>query len=231
MSQMSPLGEHRDTFMQRIRAALDHARTEAPSDPAPDVDDALARLADTGDDLPSMFAERAATVGMHVHRVSQAHAMTKVCEVLHGVEARRIGVAAGTTGQQLEMNEALRQGGFEIADWRHAPGMDAQYDLDAGITDVHAALAETGTLVLCSGARHSRGLSLAPPTHIALVRGTDILPDMIDYWARLKGIPHTELPSSQVFVTGPSKTADIEGELITGVHGPGNVQIMLIEDM
>jgi L-lactate dehydrogenase complex protein LldG len=53
---------------------------------------------------------------------------------------------------------------------------------------------------------------------------------MIDYWARLKGIPHTDLPSNMVFITGPSKTADIEGELVTGVHGPEAVHILLIEE-
>ena len=224
-------GEDRAAFMQRVRASLGNTRTDAPDEPAPAIDQALVRLAGVDDDLLAMFRERAIGTGMHVHRVDQPEATAKVCEVIRDARAHRIGVAAGIIGQQLGLEAALRNAGLEVAEWRSAPGMDGQYDLDAGITDVHAALAETGTIVLCSGARHSRGLSLAPHTHLALVRSSDVIPDMIDYWQRLKGIPNTELPSSQVFVTGPSKTADIEGELITGVHGPGNVHIVLIEDM
>ena len=108
--------------------------------------------------------------------------------------------------------------------------LDAQFDVDCGITGVHAALAETGTLVLYSDAHHSRGLSLVPPLHIAIVYRRDILPDMLDHWARLRGIPGSDLPSNMVFITGPSKTADIEGELVTGVHGPEAVHIMLVEE-
>lgn len=224
-------GEDQATFMQRVRAALGRERSQAPDEPAPSVDDALVRLASAEDDLPGMFAERAAAVGMRVHRTTQAEACARVGEVLGELGALRVGIAAGVTGEQLGVDAALREAGFELINWRHTPAMDGQYALDAGITDVHAALAETGTLILCSGARHARGLSLVPPTHLALVRASDILPDMIDYWSRLKGIPNTELPSSQVLVTGPSKTADIEGELITGVHGPGEVHILLIDDI
>ena len=230
MSQMKPLGEDRDTFMQRVRDALGRAQTEAPAEPAPEVDEAVVRLASSDDDLITMFADRAEVVGMHVHRVRQSDAAAKVCELLREAQAHCVGIAAGATGEQIGLEPSVREAGLEIADWRSGPGMSGQYELDAGITDVHAALAETGTLIVCSGPRHARGLSLAPPTHIALVRSTDILPDMIDYWRRLQGIPHTELPSSQALITGPSKTADIEGELITGVHGPGRVEIVVINE-
>jgi L-lactate dehydrogenase complex protein LldG len=104
-----------------------------------------------------------------------------------------------------------------------------QFTLDAGITDVHAAVAETGTLICCSGPGHSRGLSLIPPIHIAIVRAADILPDMLDYFASRRGQKSPQLPSSQAFITGPSKTADIEGELIVGVHGPGRVYVVVVE--
>ena len=99
-----------------------------------------------------------------------------------------------------------------------------------GVTDVHAALAETGTLICSTDGSHSRGASLIPPVHIAIVRERDIVPDMLDYWARLGGVPGGELPSSQSFITGPSKTADIEGVLVTGVHGPGEVHIVLVSE-
>ena len=75
-----------------------------------------------------------------------------------------------------------------------------------------------------------RGLSLVPLRHVAVLRRSEILPDMIDYLESLEGSSITDLPSSQVFVTGPSKTADIEGKLFTGVHGPAEVHIFLVTD-
>ena len=97
------------------------------------------------------------------------------------------------------------------------------------ITDVHGAIAESGTIVCASDAGHSRGLSLVPPVHIALVRQSDILPDLIDFLRKWKGTPGSGMPSSLTLITGPSKTADIEGELIVGVHGPGQVHIVVME--
>ena len=91
-----------------------------------------------------------------------------------------------------------------------------------------AALAETGTLICCTDADHARGHSLAVPLHVAIVRQSDILPDMIDYMARIHGSSPADLPSAQTLITGPSKTADIEGVLITGVHGPGKVCVLIV---
>ena len=81
--------------------------------------------------------------------------------------------------------------------------------------------------MIASDAAHSRGTFIAPPVHVALVRVTDIVPDMIDYWS-MHPRPG-ESGAATVFVTGPSKTADIEGILITGVHGPRAVHVIVVE--
>lgn len=216
--------------MARVRNALQRETTTTPTEQPPAVDEALARLASADDDLLAMFTDRATVVGMVVHQTSQQQVLSKLAAVLDEAGCKSVAVAAGAVGRDLAIEDALRGAGLSVLDWQHA-SFDAQYELDAGVTDVHAALAETGTLICCSGSAHSRGLSLVVPVHIAIVRKSDILPDMIDYWARLKGMPNTELPSSTAFITGPSKTADIEGELITGVHGPEQVHILLIEDV
>ena len=119
---------------------------------------------------------------------------------------------------------------MEFVPWGNVPTFEPLYRVDAGVTDVQAAIAETGTLVCWSGPGRGRGLSLVPPVHIAVVRRSDIVPDLIDYLARHAQHGPEALPSSIVFITGPSKTADIEGVLITGVHGPREVHILLVDD-
>ncbi|MFP4144442.1 MAG: LutC/YkgG family protein [Phycisphaeraceae bacterium] len=219
-------GTDRDAFLARIRGALGRDAPAAPAEPAPDVDEALARLAGEGDDLLALFRKGAEATGLKVYPASRDDAAARVVDLLQQAEAKRIASGAGETGQQIGLARALEQAGIEAAD-EQTP-MSEQYDLDAGVSDVRAALAETGTLVCTSDARRSRGPSLVPVVHVALVRESDVLPDMIDYWNSRKGESPAELPSSQVFITGPSKTADIEGQLVTGVHGPGEVHVVLI---
>jgi len=222
-------GESREDFLARVRQALGRDTDGPPDEPAPAVDESLVRLASAEDDLPALFAERAAGVGLKVHRVSSSDAAAKVVALLDELQASRLVCHAGATGEAIGLGEALGDRFTFIEP--DAEGSGSYYDSDAGISDVHAALAETGTLICCAGRDRPRATSLVPPNHLALVRASDILPDMIDYWARLKGIPGCDLPSSQAFITGPSKTADIEGELVTGVHGPGRVDVVLIEDL
>lgn len=227
MTQTS-LGESREAFMARIRRSLGHPTTQVPAEPAPEPDQDITRLARETDDLPAMFTERAQVVGMKVHPVTGDSLLRALYELLEKLEAKNLVVGVGSLPQAVGLKESLRRKGYEIIDWSADPGMDAQFIADVGITDVHGALAESGTLICCSDAGHSRGLSLIPAIHVAIVRHSDILPDQFDYWNRMKGIPGEQLPSSIAFITGPSKTADIEGELVKGVHGPKEVHIFLV---
>lgn len=91
----------------------------------------------------------------------------------------------------------------------------------AGITRAAGAIAETGTVVLNDATTASRLGALAPWIHVAVLRRADLWPDIPSALARLGPDPNT------IWVTGPSKTADVEGILIEGVHGPGE-QLCLI---
>lgn len=228
----APLGVTRQQFLANVRKALGRSprAAAAKTPPAPPaVDESLVRLATAQDDLLELFSQRAAAIGMSVHPCPAAQLPRLVAELLEKLKIRSVAFAAGNLPQLIGLPDALRRRGLTVLDWRASAGLGAQYDLDAGLTDVHAALAETGTLVCCADAGHSRGLSLVPPIHVAIVRRSDILPDMLDYWAKMRrsGIAP---PSSQVFITGPSKTSDIEGILITGVHGPTQVHVLLVPD-
>ena len=73
-----------------------------------------------------------------------------------------------------------------------------------------------------------RSLTLAPPLHVAVVGASQILPDGID--ALSASALADGWPANVTWITGPSKTADIEGVLVTGVHGPGQVCVVLLTD-
>jgi L-lactate dehydrogenase complex protein LldG len=95
------------------------------------------------------------------------------------------------------------------------------------MTDVWAAVAETGSLVIRPDPRQGRLLSLAPIVYVAFVEPRQIVADLIDL---MEKVGAAERAPNITLITGPSKTADIEGILVTGVHGPGVVRIMVIEE-
>jgi L-lactate utilization protein LutC len=103
---------------------------------------------------------------------------------------------------------------------------DELFDVAAAVTVMPAAIAETGSVAWHASARTPRLATLAPPVHVAVVPQDRIMPDMADYfaWLAQRGIG----TSNATLITGPSKTADIEGTLITGVHGPGKVEIVIV---
>jgi len=94
-------------------------------------------------------------------------------------------------------------------------------DYEFGITRAAGAIAETGTIIINDALTSRRLAALAPWVHIAVLRRCDILATLPEAIAALGGDPNV------IWCTGPSKTADVEGILIQGVHGPG-VQIALV---
>jgi L-lactate dehydrogenase complex protein LldG len=94
-------------------------------------------------------------------------------------------------------------------------------DYHFGITGAVGAIAETGTIILGDNTTSSRLAALAPWVHVAVLRREQIFADITAAVAGLPADPNV------IWVTGPSKTADVEGILIEGVHGPG-VQVALL---
>jgi len=95
-----------------------------------------------------------------------------------------------------------------------------------GITSADYALADTGTLVMISSAEEARLVSLLPPVHLAVVPRERLLSGL-DELLTLLPLP-AERSSSMVLITGPSRTADIEQILVRGVHGPGEIHVIVV---
>jgi L-lactate dehydrogenase complex protein LldG len=100
--------------------------------------------------------------------------------------------------------------------------------VDVGITSADYALAETGSLVVLTESTESRLLSLLPPCHIAVIARSRIVENLEELLTLLPD--PTAASSAMVIITGPSRTADIEMLLVRGVHGPGEIHVVILED-
>lgn len=96
-----------------------------------------------------------------------------------------------------------------------------------GITGCFCALAETGTLMTCSAPDAPASASLLPETHIAVVPVSRIVAGMEEGWALVRA-ELGELPRAVGFISGPSRTGDIEQTIVLGAHGPYRVHLILV---
>jgi L-lactate dehydrogenase complex protein LldG len=181
-----------------------HPRSPAPreaSEPLVGFRERAMSLASTVDDAASM-AEAPARVAAYLR--SHALPMRAVCW--------RELVELDWSGSGIEVES------------RGARGDDL-----VGITGACCAIAETGTLVVLSGPTTPPSVSLLPETHIALVRRSSVLRSMEDAWSHIRTV-ESALPRAVSFISGPSRTADIEQTVTLGAHGPYRVHIILVAD-
>lgn len=225
-------GGARDAIIARIRSALGKDAKSAPQD----LEAVHARLRDhplgprppfDWPDLIAQFESQARALMSTVTRVAT------------------LADAPGAVAHYLEDHKLDRRAvswpEFSGLDWR-AAGLQVEQrvvrdgDL-VGITGAYCGIAETGTLMLLSGAQTPAAMSLLPDTHIALLRTSRIVEGMEEAWNLLRhehdkppdgrsgGFP----PRAVNFVSGPSRSGDIEMQIVLGVHGPYRVHIVLVE--
>ena len=202
-----------DALLSRVRAAVRAQPVTVEQVPSHAM---VRRVARDTADLTGLFAAKASAVGMRVTRVSDAELDAALARLLEGrgrtvVAVRDAGLAARATaaaGTRRAAND----------------NDDLLFDCEVGITDVDCAIAESGSLVVSTNGR-IRNAWITPPIHIAIVRAAQVVADLVDLF---ESRPDALDAASTTIITGPSKTADIEGVLVTGVHGPGAVEILLV---
>lgn len=211
--------EAQASFFGRITQALaDRGEPIAlPEDLEP------ARVIGRGKNLLEVFTTRVEQAGMHPHRVKGEDAVAaKVAEIAQSLGARSAILPDEPIPARDEILVTLRSKGVQIAD---AEDPHIAFDVDLGITSVARAVAETASMSVLSGEGHRRLASLAVPAHIAVVRADEIVADLLD-WGQA---PLPDTPANEVLISAMSKTADIEGILVPGVHGPGVVHVIIVE--
>ncbi|KDM93320.1 LutC/YkgG family protein [Photobacterium galatheae] len=211
----------RQAILARLRAGQQTApqlHTPEPAYTAWTARDKTQRLAHFCEQLTASHAE--------IYRCTVETLPDQLTEIIGQIGAQRI--ATGTAGEYMTQIQQASQTAthvpFEqpIEHWKAA----LFSEVDAGITHVHAAIAETGTLVLWPNRHEPRTLSLVPPCHIALVNAsqlTDSLTGLMQEQHWQQG-----LPTNVVLISGPSKTADIQQTLAYGAHGPRRLIVLVV---
>ncbi len=190
------------------RAAVEEALRSPAEGPRPPV----------GPDLTAEFRRRSEALSSTVDRVgAMAEAPAAVARYL-----REAGLPP-----QAACVPALAGLDWAGAGLRVEPRGARDADL-VGITGCFCAIAETGTLMLCSATESPATVSLLPETHVAVVPAARIVAGMEEAWA-LARRELGELPRAVNFVSGPSRTGDIEQTIVLGAHGPYRVHIVLVD--
>jgi L-lactate dehydrogenase complex protein LldG len=215
-------------FLQRVREAVTEGNRAAgapPLDPRGAVG-----CQGAGADPIARFRDEFTAAGGFVHVVADTVAAGEVVvNLLQNRSVRRVLLGAGAVLDSLNLAEKLKGTGLEIVS--ASIGTESRDDFfaaEAGVSGVDYLIAETGSLVLLSRPEQPRSLSLLPPLHIAVAHREQILPDLFDLFDSRLWTERGGLPSCLSLITGPSKTGDIELRLVTGVHGPGEVHVILI---
>jgi L-lactate dehydrogenase complex protein LldG len=227
--------DNRDQMFARIRRSLESAVL-------PDRKDSLPPPARTsGIDQDKVFEEftrEAKAIGAQLFPAnSSGQAMEIVIDLLRkAAEGTSRGILAWDDSQLPVpgLDSAIRAAGFERLDPSVPDDPKARLarlselgGACAGLTGAQGGLADSGTLALLSGPARPRLASLLPPIHIALLSRKLIYPSMADFMAAHS--EHVSRAGNLVFITGPSRTADIELTLTLGVHGPRELYIIIVD--
>lgn len=219
----------RNPFLERVRRAVRDGNRPGSAPPLPERGSLGYQGA--GPDPVERFRQEWEAAGGQFHMVPDAAAAARaVLEIVRAATPRRLLLGSGPVLDALNLSEALASLGTEIVrvtDLR-AADRGTLFAADVGISGVAALVAETGSLVVESGPAEPRSLTLLPPIHVAVADREQLLADLFDLFAPGRWSERKDLPSALTLITGPSKTGDIELKLVTGVHGPGTVHVVLI---
>uniref|UniRef100_C6E3W0 LUD domain-containing protein n=1 Tax=Geobacter sp. (strain M21) TaxID=443144 RepID=C6E3W0_GEOSM len=175
-----------------------------------------------------LFKTKASAVGAEVHRVGgKMEALDLVASLLNDENV------ADLPGCRAVWAEGTFFNGSDLGGLRELPGLSFEVTREraaqakVGISEMRFAVADTGSLVQDQSAAADRLASSLTDIHIALVPSANIVPDKVSLFSRIS-------PSTSryiAFITGPSRTADIERVLTIGVHGPQRLVIIFVDEL
>lgn len=204
------MNDDRETILRRVQGALAPLEKRAPYPEYADDVAVMHQLID-GRDPWTVFCERTKLVnGEGLERIEEVVALLRTDGRLHGYcDPQLWPRLAPAFGPEFTVETEFDRTRID--------------DYGFGVTRAAGAIAETGSIILSDTTTSRRLGALAPWVHIAVLRRADLFASVADAVARLGDDPNI------IWVTGPSKTADVEGILIEGVHGPGRQVALLLD--
>jgi len=217
---------HNIDVIAKVRRALGRG-TLANAVPAPPaIDPRITRVVASNADVLAAFFKSADTMHIHASEVTREQLPARLVEFLKQHNCRKVALPDSFLTADLHLQQTIQSSSIEARSWIDMT-LDELYDgYDCAVTDVTYVVAETGTLVIKPSAGHGRALSLVPMIHVAIVQKDQILPDLVDLFEKLAADPDR---SNYILISGPSKTADIEMNVVTGVHGPNVVEVFVLK--
>ena len=215
------MNDARDTILARIRNTL-HPNKKASTDV---VVEPQLRQPSCGpqpsweEDDVSRFINKLESVAGSISRISsEDEVVPAITAYLQQHEIHLTLVAASST----RLDKLAWPSDFSV-EQRKATGTDVTV-----LTEAYAGVAETGSLVLLSGADSPTSLNFLPDNYLCILRRENLVRHIEDVWQRLRQ-EQTGLPRAINFITGPSRTADVEQTIQLGAHGPRRLHVILLE--
>lgn len=222
---------NREKVLGRIREALTnpsrrpvhgHAALNAPAGQAGDW---LPAVGKDPEDWIRLFAKNAADLKAEFMSVRDEEGARRAVAQLAG--------EGGWKRAALQSNALVEQvltgTGIEVFPLKAGYDVDSLERCDAGISLCDALIAQTGSVLVTSRSTGGRAISVLPPHHIVLARRDQVVPDLPSAFALIKQTHDGSYPSMISFITGPSRTGDIERILVLGAHGPKRLTILLMD--
>jgi L-lactate dehydrogenase complex protein LldG len=217
----------RDTILGRIREALRVTAYVPGGAGLPTTVDrrrVLPAAGATFDERAALFARNAGELTATFNVLQDAGTLAAALGVLRDAEgwtrvAAHRGELAGDAARSLGLPLLFTDGGYD---------RNALERCDVGISECDALVAQTGTVVVTSRSAGGRALSCLPPHHVVLARREQLVADLPAAFQLVAGRYGADYPSVISFITGPSRTADIERSLVLGAHGPKRLTIFMV---
>ena len=218
------MSEARERILADIRAALNRTGP-LPESIARSLESRLARprpnlLPAIGADRIAHFIDKLTAVSGKITRVERIEAVAEVV-------AEHLGRYA--LGDRLVV---APDAALDAIPWSNRLGVErraAAGDDRLSVTGAYAAVAETGSVVLLSSPDSPTTLNFLPDDHVVVVHESQIVAHIEDVWARMRKDKRA-MPRTVNFITGPSKTGDVEQIIQEGAHGPRRLHVILLDE-
>jgi len=223
----------RDTILADIREAL-HAKTDPAirsaeaSDLPMDVVSLrrwLPAVGESYEERRKLFADNAVALQVDFRVVPDEAALLDEIKKIAGEEGwSKVGTHRG------RLTDAVCESiGLALCRTDQGYNVDDLESCDVGITECEALIAQAGSVLVTSAGSGGRALTVLPPHHVVLATRDQLLPDLFAGYELIQQKYRGEYPSFISFITGASRTGDIERILVLGAHGPKKLTVLLVE--